>query len=418
MTVTMSNASLLRGYEATAPAVFRTILAVGPEPSVVPVAAALARLAGARVVTANPHHDLIPEVADVVAIASGSGDAVEIARRLLDAGTAVLVVPPWQGRQPQLAHIGIAYDGNQPADAAFEIARDLADAGRGDAAPLEIAYVDDPAPCEPDGETLAPRRTVMIEWWLTELGRQVSAPVRPVRLIGEPAAELAQHSRGLDLLVVGARGGGFLRRALTGSVSSRLIATTRCPLLIVPRRRGSPQRASRRSSSSSRMTSVGSSEPGEPRAARPDAFAPARRQRASATTIAAPASSIASKGATYTERLKPSLLGRASTLSPNSSTSAALISSFERQLRTRRAMYARSRRAWGASRASPSDVPQTGHMTSSSRSETLVCGQSTAPVSPRAARITTAAIQALTSPSPAAAEAPAAADRTRRPVRA
>ena len=83
----------------------------------------------------------------------------------------------------------------------------------------------------------------MIEWWLRELGREVSAPVRPVRLIGDPAAELAEHSRGLDLLVVGAHKASFLRRALTGSVSGSLIATTRCPLLIVPRRRGSARRA-------------------------------------------------------------------------------------------------------------------------------------------------------------------------------
>ena len=219
--------------DATTPAVFRTILAVCSEPG---------------------------NGRSVVPVAAGSADAVEIARRLLDAGTAVLAVPPWQGRQPRLAHIGIAYDGRRPADAAFEIARNLADAGRGEVARLEIAYVDDPAPCEPGDETLIPRRAAMIEWWLRELGRQVSAPVRPVRLIGDPAAELAQHSRGLDLLVVGARGGSFLRHALTGSVSSSLIATTRCPLLIVPQRRlrtsavlnalpaGAPRRVARRRS--------------------------------------------------------------------------------------------------------------------------------------------------------------------------
>jgi nucleotide-binding universal stress UspA family protein len=295
MTVTMPDHIPLGEYEeardATTPAVFRTILAVCSQPgsgrSVVPVAAAVARLAGARIVTANvelpalrsatlvaargparrgrsigparetelpagPLLNVIPQVArreraDAVAIAAGgaagSADAVEIARRLLDAGTAVLAIPPLQGRQPRLAHIGIGYDGGRPAEAALEIARDLADAGRGDVAWLEIAYVDDPAPCEADDETLAPRRAAMIEWWLTELGRQVPAPVRPVRLIGDPAGELAWHSRGLDLLMVGTRGGSFLRRALTGSVSRSLIATTRCPLLIVPGRRGSARRA-------------------------------------------------------------------------------------------------------------------------------------------------------------------------------
>jgi nucleotide-binding universal stress UspA family protein len=256
MTATMPDHIPLGEYEqahdATTPAVFRTILAVCSQPgcdrSVVPVAAAFARLAGARIVTAGPRLNVIPQVArreraDAVAIAAGSADAVEIARRLLDAGTAVLAIPPLQGRQPRLAHIGIGYDGGRPAEAALGIARDLADAGRGDVAWLEIAYVDDPAPCEADGETLAPRRAAMIEWWLTELGRQVPAPVRPVRLIGDPAGELAQLSRGLDLLMVATRGGSFLRRALTGSVSRSLIATTRCPLLIVPGRRGSARRA-------------------------------------------------------------------------------------------------------------------------------------------------------------------------------
>jgi nucleotide-binding universal stress UspA family protein len=56
----------------------------------------------------------------------------------------------------------------------------------------------------------------------------------PVQLIGDPARQLAQLSGNLDLLVIGRRGRPFLRRALTGSVSTSLIATTRCPLLIVP----------------------------------------------------------------------------------------------------------------------------------------------------------------------------------------
>ena len=49
-----------------------------------------------------------------------------------------------------------------------------------------------------------------------------------------PSSELAELSRDLDLLVIGTRGRAPLRRALTGSVSRNLIATVRCPLLIVP----------------------------------------------------------------------------------------------------------------------------------------------------------------------------------------
>ena len=69
---------------------------------------------------------------------------------------------------------------------------------------------------------------------LAGLVEQVPAPVRPLRRVGDPAAELAELSQDLDLLVIGTRGRAPLRRALTGSVSRKLIATARCPLLIVP----------------------------------------------------------------------------------------------------------------------------------------------------------------------------------------
>jgi nucleotide-binding universal stress UspA family protein len=52
---------------------------------------------------------------------------------------------------------------------------------------------------------------------------------------GDPAAWLAEASRDLDLLVVGSRRYGPLRRALLGGVSSRLVNRAACPVLIVPR---------------------------------------------------------------------------------------------------------------------------------------------------------------------------------------
>ena len=70
--------------------------------------------------------------------------------------------------------------------------------------------------------------------------------------------------------------------------------------------------------------------------------------------------------------------GEASTSSPNSATSAVLTSSFVLHSSISRWMNARSRWAWGASVARPSEVPQTGHMTSSSRSPSEVSGQANA----------------------------------------
>jgi len=88
--------------------------------------------------------------------------------------------------------------------------------------------------CELDGDMvpLAPRNGDRVV--ARRAGGARAAPARPLRRVGDPARELAELSHDLDLLVIGTRGRAPLRRALNGSVSRRLIATARCPLLIVP----------------------------------------------------------------------------------------------------------------------------------------------------------------------------------------
>ena len=55
-------------------------------------------------------------------------------------------------------------------------------------------------------------------------------------LIGDPVPVLElEAGRGLDLLVLGARGYGPLRRVLLGSVSTELVCHSPCPVLVVPR---------------------------------------------------------------------------------------------------------------------------------------------------------------------------------------
>jgi nucleotide-binding universal stress UspA family protein len=182
------------------------------------------------------------EGADLIAIpVSPDGDtdqAAQLTRTLLDAGIAVLTVPPSTDRRPQLLRIGIGHDGSQPAAAALAVVRRIAEAGCGQIARLDIAYVDDSASsmCELDSDVVASGRGTAIEWWLAGLAAHVPASVRALRRVGDPAGELAELSHDLDLLVIGTRGRAPLRRALTGSVSRKLIATTRCPLLIVPPR--------------------------------------------------------------------------------------------------------------------------------------------------------------------------------------
>jgi nucleotide-binding universal stress UspA family protein len=69
-----------------------------------------------------------------------------------------------------------------------------------------------------------------------ELTRLAAAvPCRAEARIGDPAVELAEASRGLDLLVCGSHGRGPLRAVLLGSVTERLLRIAGCPVVIVPR---------------------------------------------------------------------------------------------------------------------------------------------------------------------------------------
>lgn len=55
-------------------------------------------------------------------------------------------------------------------------------------------------------------------------------------LVGDPVLVLEHEaSRGLDLLVLGARGYGPLRRVLLGSVSTEVVCHSPCPVMVVPR---------------------------------------------------------------------------------------------------------------------------------------------------------------------------------------
>lgn len=188
------------------------------------------------------------EPADLVALAApddrGSDRTPDLVGALLDDGVAVLVVPAGDHRSWRPARVGLGYDGSPPADAALAVARRLLEAGRGEVGRLDIAYVDESASAsyESDGEVVASRRGAVIEWWLGDLVEHVFAHVRPLRLIGRPAVELAELSDDLDLLLIGTRGRASLRRALTGSVSRALIARARCPLLVVPSRMTAPER--------------------------------------------------------------------------------------------------------------------------------------------------------------------------------
>jgi nucleotide-binding universal stress UspA family protein len=71
---------------------------------------------------------------------------------------------------------------------------------------------------------------------LAELNAEGGPRAEVEALVGEPADVLVDLSRHLDLLVCGSRAYGPLRAALLGSVSARVVAEARCPVIVVPRR--------------------------------------------------------------------------------------------------------------------------------------------------------------------------------------
>jgi nucleotide-binding universal stress UspA family protein len=62
-----------------------------------------------------------------------------------------------------------------------------------------------------------------------------SPPLRGESVVGVPGEELAEFGERVDLLVVGSRGYGPVRRLMVGSTSEHLASHARCPLLVLPR---------------------------------------------------------------------------------------------------------------------------------------------------------------------------------------
>lgn len=167
------------------------------------------------------------------------GSATE--QTLHGAPCAVLVAPPGYAaalRTPRLRRVGVAYDGSREARVALAAARRLV-RDRDDATvvvldvvdlshPFAIPY-DDPGFVE-DVQAIADEQ-------LREAAASLGgvAHVELDRRDGDPVRELTDATRALDLLVLGSRGHGPIRRLLLGSVSTHVVRTAACPLLLLPR---------------------------------------------------------------------------------------------------------------------------------------------------------------------------------------
>jgi len=161
--------------------------------------------------------------------------------------SALAVAPRGYGARPdrRLARIGVGYDGSPEAEAALALAASIA---RGAHADLEVyAVVDDRTPpigwsrfasggaahAEWEDAVLAEadRRQSETEAAAKECGTRARVEIKR----GRPADALLELSESVDLLVVGSRRWGPVKRVLLGTTGEALLHDAACPVVVVPR---------------------------------------------------------------------------------------------------------------------------------------------------------------------------------------
>lgn len=199
---------------------------------------------------AHALHDLAESLdADLIVVGStargpiGRALAGTTAERLLHGGPCAVAVAPRGYRttaRPGLHRIGVAYCTDPDSSAALTVAHEIAGAT---GARLDVITAFDQAayqtvrlePSDLADYVLDVRSCVEgdLNDALEALGSGI--PMRPVFVDGTPEEVLVQHAAELDLLVMGSRSYGPVRRVLLGSVSHAVLQQSPCPVLVVPR---------------------------------------------------------------------------------------------------------------------------------------------------------------------------------------
>ena len=165
----------------------------------------------------------------------------DVAVDTVHAAPCVVAVAPrgYAARNAALRTIGVGCDNSAESLGALALARRIAHEAGGSlraytvvAPPLPMWPATADEPVRPEVSTAArDRGRVRLQAALADIGDdEIGYPV-----VGDPATELTRRSGHLDLLVVGSRSHGPLRRLILGSTSRRLVREAACPVLVLPR---------------------------------------------------------------------------------------------------------------------------------------------------------------------------------------
>jgi nucleotide-binding universal stress UspA family protein len=188
------------------------------------------------------HEEAERRSADLLVVGSSSRGLIgraligDDARGALNgAPCAVAIAARGYGGQPApFVKIGIGYDASPESEAALELAREIGERTGAELHALSVASI----PAYVSNGLVAAVGDEMVGALLDDATEKVTSldGVEGTAVIGIASEELALFSAGMDLLVVGSRGYGPLRRMMLGSTSAVLQRHARCSLLVLPRR--------------------------------------------------------------------------------------------------------------------------------------------------------------------------------------
>lgn len=161
---------------------------------------------------------------------------------------SLMHLPPMCCAGSMVFKILVAFDGSDPSERGLRIALEM---GKGIDATVHVIYVIKPVelplplPHRPpyfgriDQAIEMVSKSIreegaMMEKRVADIAEDYSFPVRMHKKIGDPREEILQLAKvlGADLIIVGFRGKGGLKRLLLGSVSSYVVENSRVSTLV------------------------------------------------------------------------------------------------------------------------------------------------------------------------------------------